>query len=100
LTGGTQRSTVCSGAAITTTVYTFGGSATDATVADLPTGLTSVVDTAAKTVTISGTQLLLVPTITTSGHTAPCTATISGTVTRNLASSVLTSGTQINGMLW
>jgi hypothetical protein len=49
------------------------GSAADATVADLPTGLTSVVDTAAKTVTISGTQLLLVPTITTSGHTAPCT---------------------------
>jgi hypothetical protein len=30
---------------------------------NLPTGLTSVVDTAAKTVTISGTQLLLVPTI-------------------------------------
>jgi hypothetical protein len=29
--------------------------AADATVADLPTGLTSVVDTAAKTVTISGT---------------------------------------------
>jgi hypothetical protein len=47
---------------ITTTVYTFGGSATDATVTDLPTGLTSVVDTAAKTVTISGIQLLLVPT--------------------------------------
>jgi hypothetical protein len=39
----------------------FGGSATDATVTDLP-GLTSVVDTAAKTVTISGTQQLLVPT--------------------------------------
>jgi hypothetical protein len=36
-----------------TTVYTFGG-ATDATM-NLPTGLTSVVDTAAKTVTISGT---------------------------------------------
>jgi hypothetical protein len=47
---------------ITTTVYTFGGSATDATVTDLPTGLTSVVNTAAKTVTISGIQLLLVPT--------------------------------------
>jgi hypothetical protein len=46
--------TVCSGTAITTTVYTFGGSATDATVTNLP-GLTSVVDTAAKTVTISGT---------------------------------------------
>jgi hypothetical protein len=27
--------------AITTTVYTFGGSATDATVTNLPTGLTS-----------------------------------------------------------
>jgi hypothetical protein len=49
--------TVCSGTAITTTVYTFGGSATDATV-DLPTGLTTSV-VAAKTVTISGTQLLV-----------------------------------------
>jgi hypothetical protein len=46
-----------------------------------------VVDTAAKTVTIGGTQLLVTYTITTSGHTAPCTATaISGTVTRNLTS--------------
>jgi hypothetical protein len=43
------KSTVCSGTAITTTVYTFGGGATDATVTNLPTGLTSVVDTAAKT---------------------------------------------------
>jgi hypothetical protein len=32
-----------SGTAITSTVYTFGGSATDATVTNLPTGLTSVV---------------------------------------------------------
>jgi hypothetical protein len=32
LTSGTQSPTVCSGTAITTTVYTFGGSATDATV--------------------------------------------------------------------
>jgi hypothetical protein len=73
LTSGTQSPTVCSGTAITT-VYTFGGSATDDTVSDLPTGLTSVVSAAAKTVTISGTQLLRVHTITTSGHTAPCTA--------------------------
>jgi hypothetical protein len=45
-----------------------------------------VVDTA-KTVTISGTPTASgTYTITTSGHTAPCTAaTISGTVTRNLA---------------
>jgi hypothetical protein len=47
-----------------------------------------VVDTAAKTVTIGGTQQLLL--LTTSGHTAPCTATtISGTVTRNLASTIV-----------
>jgi hypothetical protein len=38
--------------------YTFG--ATDATAANLPTGLT-VVDTAAKTVTISGTPTASVP---------------------------------------
>jgi hypothetical protein len=54
-----------------------------------------VVDTAAKTVILVVLQLLLVPIITTSGHTACTTAAISGTVTRNLASTiVLTSGTQ------
>jgi hypothetical protein len=49
-----------------------------------------VVDTA-KTVTISGTPTASgTYTITTSGHTAPCTAaTISGTVTRNLASTIV-----------
>jgi hypothetical protein len=68
--------------------------AADATVTNLPTGLTSVVDTAetvtSGTPTASGTY-----TITTSGHTAPCTAaTISGTVTRNLASTIVLGSSQ------
>jgi hypothetical protein len=59
-------------------------------VTDLPTGLTSVVDTAAKTVTISGTQLLLVPTqLQDILHHCVYRATISGTVTRNLASTIV-----------
>jgi protein involved in polysaccharide export with SLBB domain len=97
-----QSPTVCSGTAITTTVYTL-AKRTDATVTNLPTGLTSVVDTAAKTVTISGYSTASgTYTITTSGHTAPYSATISGTVTRNLASTIVLTkwNTKSNGMLW
>jgi hypothetical protein len=85
LTSGTQSPTVCAGRAITNTVYTFSGSATNASVSGLPAGLSQVIDTSAKTVTISGTPTAGgTYTITTSGHTAPCTAaTISGTVTVN-----------------
>ncbi|MGE6354109.1 hypothetical protein ACQKCJ_09550, partial [Flavobacterium sp. NPDC079362] len=86
LTSGTQNSAVCAGSAIPTTVYTFGGSATNAIVKNLPTGLDFKVDPDAKTVTISG-----IPTtngtsysITTVGHTTPCSAvTIMGEVTVN-----------------
>ncbi|WP_420259953.1 beta strand repeat-containing protein, partial [Flavobacterium sinopsychrotolerans] len=75
LTSGTQNPTVCTGTAITTTVYTFGGSATNATVTNLPAGLASAVNTTAKTVTISGIPTVNgVYTITTVGHTSPCTA--------------------------
>jgi hypothetical protein len=46
---------VFSGTAISTTVYKWGGAATDVTVTNLPEGLTAVKDAIAKTVTISGT---------------------------------------------
>lgn len=90
LTSGTQNPTVCAGFAIPTTVYTFGGSATNAVVTNLPAGLSSSVNTSIKTVTISGTPTAGgTYTITTSGHTSPCTAaSISGTVTRNTTSAV------------
>jgi hypothetical protein len=60
----------------------------------LPTGLTSAVNTTAKTVTISGTPTASgTYTITTSGHT-PCTAaTISGTVTVTLTTVSAASST-------
>jgi hypothetical protein len=58
------------------------------------------VNTAAKTVIVVLQRCFWYTAITTSGHTAVAAA-ISGTVTRNLASTiVLTSGTKINGMLW
>ncbi|WP_068845009.1 hypothetical protein, partial [Flavobacterium chilense] len=84
-TSGTQNPTVCSGTAIPSAVYTFGGSATNATVTNLPTGLTAFVDSNAKTVTISGTPSASgTYTITTVGHTTPCVAaTINGAVTVN-----------------
>ena len=85
LTNGAQNQTVCSGSAIATTIYTFAGSATNASVSGLPSGLTSNVNTTNKTVTISGTPTASgTYTITTSGHTAPCTAaTIGGTINVN-----------------
>ena len=85
LTTGTQNQTVCNGTAITNTVYTFGGSATNVTVSNLPAGLTQNVSTANKTVTISGTPTANgTYTITTSGHASPCTAvTITGKVEVN-----------------
>ncbi|WP_165352482.1 hypothetical protein, partial [Flavobacterium anhuiense] len=82
-TSGTRNPTVCSGASVPSAVYTFGGSATNATVSNLPAGLSAAVDTNAKTITISGNPTAGgTYTITTVGHTAPCTeATIQGTVT-------------------
>jgi gliding motility-associated-like protein len=82
-TSGTQNPTVCSGASVPNAVYTFGGSATNATVSNLPTGLSAAVDTNAKTVTISGNPTAAGNyTITTVGHTAPCAeATIQGKIT-------------------
>lgn len=85
LTRGTQSPTVCKGSPITDIVFTFGGSATNASVKYLPSGLSAEVDTTAKTVKISGTPTAGgTYTVTTSGHTAPCTAaTDSGTITVN-----------------
>ncbi|MEN2489095.1 HYR domain-containing protein, partial [Flavobacterium sp. B11] len=82
-TSGTQNPTVCSGASVPSAVYTFGGSATNATVSSLPTGLSAAVDTNAKTVTISGNPTTAgTYIITTVGHTSPCLeATIQGKVT-------------------
>ncbi|MCC9063152.1 Ig-like domain-containing protein [Flavobacterium sp. F-30] len=84
-TSGTQNPTVCTGITIPTAVYTFGGSAINATASNLPTGVTSTVDSDAKTITISGTPTVSGTykyTITTVGHTSPCIAiTIDGTIT-------------------
>ncbi|MFC4476639.1 gliding motility-associated C-terminal domain-containing protein [Flavobacterium chungangensis] len=81
-TSGTQNPTVCSGGSVPNAVYTFGGSATNATVSNLPTGLSATVDTNAKTVTISGNPTAAgTYTITTVGHTAPCVeVTIQGKI--------------------
>lgn len=54
LTSGKADQFVFAGNAITTTVYKWGGAATDVTVSNLPDGLTAVKDATSKTVTISG----------------------------------------------
>lgn len=55
LTSGKADQFVFTGATITTTVYKWGGAATDVTVANLPAGLSAVKNMDAKTITISGT---------------------------------------------
>lgn len=79
--------TVTSGTAINSIVFTWGGTATDATVTGLPaSGLTFVKNTSAKTITISGTPTATVSySITTIG--TGTAATGSGTITVNLGSS-------------
>lgn len=54
LTAGKADQYVFAGTAIQTTVYKWGGAATDVVVADLPAGLGAVKNAEAKTVTISG----------------------------------------------
>ncbi|WP_405002415.1 beta strand repeat-containing protein, partial [Flavobacterium sp. T-16] len=77
LTSGTQNQSICNGSAISSTQYTYGGSATTVTVTNLPLGLSSNINTTNKTVTISGTPTASgTYTITTSGHSSPCNATI------------------------
>ena len=63
--------TVATGTAITPMVYTWGGTATDATVTGLPaSGITSVKNTVAKTITVSGIPTADVSfTVNTSGAT-------------------------------
>ncbi len=88
---GNNSQTVASGTAIASIVFTWGGSATDATVTGLSAGLSSVKNTTAKTITISGTPTATgTYTVTTSG-TAGSPATGSGTITVTTTSQTLTS---------
>ena len=84
--------TVTSGTAINSIVFTWGGTATDATVTGLPTsGLTFVKNTSAKTITITGTPTATVSySIATTG--TGTAATGSGTITVNTG----TSGSEIH----
>lgn len=79
--------TVTSGTAINSIVFTWGGTATDATVTGLPaSGLTFVKNTSTKTITISGTPTATVSySIATTGTGTPATGT--GTITVNTGSS-------------
>lgn len=54
LSSGKADQTVFAGTAIQPTVYKWGGAANDATITDLPDGLSAQKDASAKTVTISG----------------------------------------------
>ncbi|MBF4515128.1 T9SS type A sorting domain-containing protein [Flavobacterium sp. ANB] len=77
-----NNQTVASGSAIASIVFTWGGTATDATVTGLPaSGISFVKNTTAKTITITGTPTATLSySIATTG-TAGSAATGSGTIT-------------------
>ncbi|MHC0439760.1 pectate lyase family protein [Flavobacterium sp. 3-210] len=76
-----NNQTVASGTAITSIVFTWGGTATDATVTGLPaSGISFVKNTTAKTITITGTPTATLSySIATTGTGTPATG--SGTIT-------------------
>ncbi len=91
VTSGKASQEVNIGSAIQTTVYTWGGGATDITWTALPAGLEYDKNISAKTLTISG-----IPTadgtysVTTAGGMEGSTQTISATITRVIPVKVLT----------
>lgn len=113
LTTSTDNSqTVASGTAITDMVFTWGGSATDATVTGLPaSGITVVKDAVAKTITISGTPTANISfSVTTSGSTGT-PVTLSGSISilssqtltltsANNSDQTVTSGTAITPIIF
>ncbi|PXY45588.1 pectate lyase family protein [Flavobacterium hydrophilum] len=93
-----NNQTVTSGTAIGSIVFTWGGSATDATVTGLPaSGITFVKNTTAKTITITGTPTATLSySISTVGSgtvaTGSGTITVTGTSTGNQIHNFTTSG--------
>jgi pectate lyase len=82
-----NNQTVASGVAIGSIVYTWGGTATDATVTGLPaSGISFVKNTTAKTITITGTPTATVSYSVATTGTSGSPATGAGTIT-------LTTGT-------
>ena len=92
-----NNQTVTSGTAIASIVFTWGGSATDATVTGLPaSGITFVKNSTTKTITITGTPTATLSySIATTGTGTPATG--SGTITVNPAGTqTLTSSSNNN----
>jgi len=91
LTSGSTTQSTYVGTAISSIVYTYGGGATGVTVTGLPTGVQTIIDSTAKTVTISGT-----PTATNTGSYSVVTvggatnATLTGTITVNAPTTLTT----------
>lgn len=96
LTSGSNSQTITSGSSITSIVYTWGGSATGATVTGLDgTGLTATINATAQTVTIAGTPTTNVSYSISSTGTSGIAVTATGSVTVNTPSTqtiTLTSG--------
>ena len=96
LTSGSTNQSIILGNSIAAIVYTYGGSATGATVTGLPAGVSSSLDSSAKTVTISGTPSSAVTNVTytvTTSQSSGSAVSLSGTITAVAnATLALTSG--------
>ncbi|MGQ7945416.1 pectate lyase family protein [Flavobacterium sp. WC2509] len=91
-----NNQSVSAGVAISNIVFTWGGDATDATVAGLPNGITATKNTTAKTLTLSGTPTETMEyTVTTTGSLG-VSASDSGTITLLPPSSQVLTSTSNN----
>ena len=106
-----NNQTVTSGTAIATIIFTWGGSATDATVTGLPaSGISFVKNTTAKTITITGTPTAtlsysIATTGTGTAATGSGTITVNATGTQTLTSTsnnnqTVASGTAISSIVF
>jgi pectate lyase len=84
-TNSTENQSVTAGTAISSIVYTWGGSATGVTVTGLPTGLSGTTNNSAKTYTISGTPTASGTYNISTTQASGSPATSSGTITLTLA---------------
>ncbi len=91
VTSGAAAQDVNIGSAMVTTIYTWGGGATDVTYTALPAGLTVDKNITNKTLTISGTPTADgTYTVTTVGGMEGSTKTINGSINRVIPTKVLT----------
>ncbi|MGN8056434.1 DUF7507 domain-containing protein [Pedobacter sp. 22163] len=88
--------TICAGSSIASTTFTWGGSATDVTITNLPAGLSVI--KSGKILTVSGTPTSSGSyTVSTTGQASPCgAANATGTININPIATLVSGGGDVN----